>query len=123
MSRQGLAILRIDQAGKGQRIIVQAEVVFRSRQGGQSHLLCCTQDGFTWHEFFLDEKSGVVWPLFNVFRHTVFEQSASCIQKALRATARGGFLARVEPLRVGLYARISTHDQQTLLLQVKAMRQ
>ena len=45
------------------------------------------------------------------------------IQKALRATARGGFLARVEPLRVGLYARISTHDQQTLPLQVKAMRQ
>ena len=103
--------------------IVQAEVVFRSRQGGQSHLLCCTQDGFTWHELFLDEKSGVVWPLTNVFRHTVFEQSASCIQKALRATARGGFLARVEPLRVGLYARISTHDQQTLPLQVKAMRQ
>jgi putative DNA-invertase from lambdoid prophage Rac len=32
-------------------------------------------------------------------------------------------LARVEPLRVGLYARISTHDQQTLPLQVKAMRQ
>jgi putative DNA-invertase from lambdoid prophage Rac len=32
-------------------------------------------------------------------------------------------LARVEPLRVGLYARISTHDQQTLSLQVKAMRQ
>jgi putative DNA-invertase from lambdoid prophage Rac len=56
-------------------------------------------------------------------RHTVFEQSAFCIQKALRATARGGFLARVEPLRVGLYARISTHDQQTLPLQVKAMRQ
>jgi len=25
--------------------IVRAEVVFRSRQGGQSHLLCCTQDG------------------------------------------------------------------------------
>jgi hypothetical protein len=71
----------------------------------------------------LGKKSGVVWPLTNVFRHTVFEQSASCIQKALRATARGGFLARVEPLRVGLYARISTHDQQTLPLQVKAMRQ
>jgi putative DNA-invertase from lambdoid prophage Rac len=32
-------------------------------------------------------------------------------------------LARVEPLRVGLYTRISTHDQQTLSLQVKAMRQ
>ena len=29
----------------------------------------------------------------------------------------------VEPLRVGIYARISTHDQQTLPLQVKAMRQ
>jgi DNA invertase Pin-like site-specific DNA recombinase len=34
-----------------------------------------------------------------------------------------GFLARVEPLPVGLYARISTHDQQTLPLQVNAMRQ
>jgi hypothetical protein len=86
-------------------------------------LLDRTQNGFTWHELFLGKKSGVVWPLTNVFRHTVFEQSASCIQKALRATARGGFLARVEPLRVGLYARISTHDQQTLPLQVKAMRQ
>ena len=32
-------------------------------------------------------------------------------------------MARVEPFRVGLYARISTHDQQTLPLQVKAMRQ
>ena len=32
-------------------------------------------------------------------------------------------MARVEPLRVGLYARISTHGQQTLPLQVKAMRQ
>jgi DNA invertase Pin-like site-specific DNA recombinase len=33
-------------------------------------------------------------------------------------------LARVvKPLRVGIYARISTHDQQTLPLQVKAMRQ
>ena len=32
-------------------------------------------------------------------------------------------MARVEPLRVGIYARISTHDQQTLPLQVKAMRQ
>ena len=31
-------------------------------------------------------------------------------------------MASVEPLRVGLYARISTHDQQTLPLQVKAMR-
>jgi putative DNA-invertase from lambdoid prophage Rac len=103
--------------------IVQAEVVFCSRQGGQSRLLGYTQNGFTWHELFLGEKSGIVWPLTNVFRHTVFEQSASCIQKALRATARGGFLARVEPLRVALYARISTHDQQTLPLQVKAMRQ
>ena len=41
---------------------------------------------------------------------------------SLRAASRGGFLASVEPLRVGLYARISTHDQQTLPLQVKAMR-
>ena len=31
-------------------------------------------------------------------------------------------MARVELLRVGLYAWISTHDQQTLPLQVKAMR-
>jgi hypothetical protein len=41
----------------------------------------------------------------------------------LRGGVRGGFLARVEPLRVCLYARISTHDQQTLHLQVNAMRQ
>ena len=26
------------------------------------------------------------------------------------------------PLRVGLYARVSTHDQQTLALQVEALR-
>jgi putative DNA-invertase from lambdoid prophage Rac len=27
------------------------------------------------------------------------------------------------PLRVGLYARVSTHDQQTLPLQIRAMRE
>jgi putative DNA-invertase from lambdoid prophage Rac len=27
------------------------------------------------------------------------------------------------PVRVGLYARVSTHDQQTLLLQIRAMRE
>jgi putative DNA-invertase from lambdoid prophage Rac len=32
-----------------------------------------------------------------------------------------GFLAT--PLRVGLYARVSTHDQQTLPLQIHAMRE
>ena len=35
----------------------------------------------------------------------------------------GGFLAGGKSImRVGLYARVSTHDQQTLELQVKAMR-
>ena len=33
-----------------------------------------------------------------------------------------GFLARVEIERVALYARVSTHDQQTLPLQLEAMR-
>ncbi len=33
-----------------------------------------------------------------------------------------GFLARVEPERVALYARVSTHDQQTLPMQLEAMR-
>ena len=32
-----------------------------------------------------------------------------------------GFLARVEPERVALYARVSTHDQQTLPMQLEAM--
>jgi DNA invertase Pin-like site-specific DNA recombinase len=31
-------------------------------------------------------------------------------------------LARVEPERVALYARVSTHDQQTLPMQLEAMR-
>jgi putative DNA-invertase from lambdoid prophage Rac len=33
-----------------------------------------------------------------------------------------GFLARVEPERVAIYARVSTHDQQTLPMQLEAMR-
>ena len=33
-----------------------------------------------------------------------------------------GFLARVEAERVALYARVSTHDQQTLPMQIEAMR-
>ena len=33
-----------------------------------------------------------------------------------------GFLARVETDRVAIYARVSTHDQQTLSLQLEAMR-
>ena len=38
--------------------------------------------------------------------------------------AAGGFLARGGPApRVGLYARVSTHDQQTLPLQLSAMRE
>jgi putative DNA-invertase from lambdoid prophage Rac len=32
------------------------------------------------------------------------------------------FLARVEPERVAIYARVSTHDQQTLPMQLEAMR-
>jgi putative DNA-invertase from lambdoid prophage Rac len=33
-----------------------------------------------------------------------------------------GFLARVETDRVAIYARVSTHDQQTLPMQLEAMR-
>jgi putative DNA-invertase from lambdoid prophage Rac len=33
-----------------------------------------------------------------------------------------GFLARVETARVAIYARVSTHDQQTLPMQLEAMR-
>jgi DNA invertase Pin-like site-specific DNA recombinase len=33
-----------------------------------------------------------------------------------------GFLARAEPERVAIYARVSTHDQQTLPMQLEAMR-
>jgi len=33
-----------------------------------------------------------------------------------------GFLARVETDRVAIYARVSTHDQQTLPTQLEAMR-
>jgi hypothetical protein len=39
---------------------VQPEVVICARQGDQNRLLGCTQNGFTWHELFLDEKSGIV---------------------------------------------------------------
>ena len=35
---------------------------------------------------------------------------------------RKGFLDRGEALRVDLYARVSTHDQKTLPLQLSAMR-
>ena len=40
--------------------IMQQEVVFCARQGDQSRLLGCTQNGFTWHELFPDEKSRIV---------------------------------------------------------------
>ncbi len=40
--------------------IVQPEVVICARQCDQSRLLSCTQNGFAWHELFLDEKSGIV---------------------------------------------------------------
>jgi DNA invertase Pin-like site-specific DNA recombinase len=33
-----------------------------------------------------------------------------------------GFLARAEPERVAIYARVSTHDQQTLPMQLEAIR-
>jgi len=35
---------------------------------------------------------------------------------------REGFLATAVAPRVGLYARVSTHDQQTLPMQLAAMR-
>jgi DNA invertase Pin-like site-specific DNA recombinase len=40
----------------------------------------------------------------------------------LRGTNVEGFLARVETDRVAIYARVSTHDQQTLPMQLEAMR-
>ena len=36
--------------------------------------------------------------------------------------SRGGGVPGANPLRVGLYARVSTHDQKTLPLQLSAMR-
>ena len=36
--------------------------------------------------------------------------------------SRGVFVPGANPLRVGLYARVSTHDQKTLPLQLAAMR-
>ena len=42
--------------------------------------------------------------------------------QGLRGTNLEGFLARVETDRVAIYARVSTHDQQTLSLQLEAMR-
>ena len=51
--------------------IMQAEVVFCARQRDQSRLLGGTQDGFTWHELFLGDKSRAVWPLTNVLRHSI----------------------------------------------------
>jgi DNA invertase Pin-like site-specific DNA recombinase len=40
----------------------------------------------------------------------------------LRSADLEGFLARVETDRVAIYARVSTHDQQTLPMQLEAMR-
>ena len=40
----------------------------------------------------------------------------------LRGADLEGFLARVETDRVAIYARVSTHDQQTLPMQLEAMR-
>ncbi len=39
-----------------------------------------------------------------------------------RAASKGVFGQRVQQPRVGLYARVSTHDQQTLPMQLSAMR-
>jgi predicted site-specific integrase-resolvase len=53
--------------------------------------------------------------------HKVTAKRASKTTKSTRV-----FGQRQEPpkmFRVGLYARVSTHDQQTLLLQMRAMRE
>jgi putative DNA-invertase from lambdoid prophage Rac len=42
--------------------------------------------------------------------------------QGLRGVNLEGFLARVETDRVAIYARVSTHDQQTLPMQLEAMR-
>ena len=44
------------------------------------------------------------------------------IQSASPPDSRGVFGPGAEALRVGLYARVSTHDQKTLPLQLSAMR-
>jgi Resolvase, N terminal domain len=53
------------------------------------------------------------------------DRAPPCCRPRWRAFA-GGFLGRgdgmAKRLRVGLYARVSTHDQQTLPLQLEAMR-
>jgi hypothetical protein len=42
--------------------------------------------------------------------------------KGFQGSFAEGFLARSKPLTAGLYARVSTHDQQTLPMQLAAMR-
>ena len=44
------------------------------------------------------------------------------IQSASPPDSRGVFGPGAEALRVGIYARVSTHDQKTLPLQLSAMR-
>lgn len=44
------------------------------------------------------------------------------IGKTSRSTIWYGFLATGKIVRIGLYARVSTHDQQTLPLQIEAMQ-
>ena len=44
------------------------------------------------------------------------------IQEASPPDSRGVFVPGAKALRVGLYARVSTHDQKTLPLQLSAMR-
>ena len=41
----------------------------------------------------------------------------------MRSSEWGGVFGQGVPIRVGLYARVSTHDQQTLPLQLAAMRE
>ena len=44
-------------------------------------------------------------------------------QRVPKSDRRGVFRQGGSPPRVGLYARVSTHDQQTLPLQLSAMRE
>jgi putative DNA-invertase from lambdoid prophage Rac len=58
-----------------------------------------------------------------VFGHSQFQNLAPNKINGLRRSSTEGFLARRKVLRAGLYARVSTHDQQTLPMQLRAMRE
>jgi DNA invertase Pin-like site-specific DNA recombinase len=57
-----------------------------------------------------------------VFGHRVIAHVDLSKCRGLHGSNLEGFLARVEAERVALYARVSTHDQQTLPMQLETMR-